>query len=70
MEGVSVRSIFSFTLLIAIPSLLYTNPTPLPEMCNSPEQIANYYIPGLSAEGSYLTRHLAGYGVMKLMFYL
>jgi hypothetical protein len=63
-EGFS--EFLGFSLLIVISPLILTNLSPLHEMCDSPDQAAHYHTLSPKFETSFLSRHVAGLGVMVI----
>jgi hypothetical protein len=59
-------SFFRFPVRIIVPPLLHTGLSPPSNVCDSPDQAAEYHSLGLWVGAAYLTLHLAGYRVMKV----
>jgi hypothetical protein len=58
LEQVFLRVSFSAFLLIVIKPLLHAHLSPLPDMCDSPDQAAHYHISCLEVTGFITDRAL------------
>jgi hypothetical protein len=67
MDTFFPQSFFCFPLVIIIPPLFHTHPSPLPELCDSPDHAGQYHIFGFQV-GDFISLLALGWLLRKLFF--